>query len=94
MRDVSYNPQDELTRIETIGEMFSTEAWAMYLQDMQQNLDAVNSLSGIVGEQQLGIRQGQVDTLSGILNYENLITATEAQIRADMLTPESSDPDA
>lgn len=54
-------------------ELFATEGWKVFMEDVQQNLDGVNHLDNIVGEQQLGFRQGQVAVLRGIVQYEDAI---------------------
>jgi len=88
---MSYNPQEELARIETIKELFEHAGWEQFRQDMANNLQAVSTIKGITGEQELGVRQGQVFVLEGILNYETLIEATEKQINEDINAPEESD---
>lgn len=84
MSSITYNPQDELDRIKTIRTLFEMEGWALFMEDMQRNLSANSGVAGIEGLQLLGVRQGQVDVLEGILNYEGLIEATETQINADI----------
>lgn len=84
MPELDYNPSEELARLETIKELFEHDGWQNFLQDMALNLQAVQSCKGITGEQELGFRQGQVQVLEGVLNYESLIEATEAQITEDI----------
>ena len=84
MSDINYNPQNELDRIKTIRTLFEMEGWALFMEDMQNNLRAVAGLAGIEGLQSLGNRQGQAGVLEGILNYEGLVDATESQINADI----------
>ena len=88
---MSYNPQEELARIETIKGIFELEGWALFLDDMNTNLAAVSTVSGVTGLQELGTRQGQAQILEGILNYETLIEATENHINEDINAPEESD---
>lgn len=88
---MSYNHQEELARIESIKSIFELEGWALFLEDMKTNLASVNTISGVDGLQELGIRQGQTQILGGILNYETLIEATENQINEDINAPEESD---
>tara|TARA_R110002074_G_scaffold61959_1_gene149440 strand:- start:3238 stop:3516 length:279 start_codon:yes stop_codon:yes gene_type:complete len=84
MSTIDYNPQNELDRIKTIRTLFEMEGWALFMEDMQNNLRAVAGLAGIEGLQSLGNRQGQTGVLEGILNYEGLVDATESQINADI----------
>ena len=84
MSTIDYNPQNELDRIKTIRTLFEMEGWALFMEDMQNNLRAVAGLAGIEGLQALGNRQGQTGVLEGILNYEGLVDATESQINADI----------
>ena len=53
--------------------MFSSEGWVYFIEDVQKNLNGINTLDGIRGEQQLGIMQGQLQVLRGILTYEDTI---------------------
>lgn len=58
---------------EALLTMFMSDGWRYFIEDVTSNLDGVNSLDNVVGEQQLGFRQGQVSALRGIVAYEDAI---------------------
>jgi len=54
-------------------DMFATEGWNYFLEDVTENLKGANTLDGITGEQALGFRQGQINTLRSVIAYEDTI---------------------
>lgn len=92
---MNYEPQTELDRIEAIKTVFEADGWSLFLEDIKQNCDSIDTVAGLDDLLSLGIRQGQLNTLNGILNYENLIVATEEQINSDIEAAKAEDsPDA
>jgi len=61
-----------------LEDMFASEGWRFFLEDVTANKNGINHLDGIEGDQMLGFRQGQVSILNSILAYEDAIrTASE-----------------
>jgi hypothetical protein len=58
---------------QALMDMFATEGWQYFLEDVAENLKGANTLDSITGEQSLGFRQGQVNTLRSVLAYEDTI---------------------
>lgn len=63
--------------------MFMSNGWNYFLEDVKENLKGVNTLSDIQGEQQLGMKQGQVAILQGIIKYEDTIDQVRQQTQID-----------
>lgn len=63
--------------------MFMSNGWNYFLEDVKENLKGVNTLSDIQGEQQLGMKQGQVAILQGIIKYEDTIDQVRQQAQID-----------
>jgi len=64
--------------------LFSSEGWHYFLEDVVANLESVNNLDGIQGEQALGFRQGQISTLRGVISYEDTIKAAAEDASDDV----------
>jgi len=63
--------------------LFSSEGWHYFLEDVVANLESVNNLDGVQGEQALGFRQGQISTLRGVIAYEDTIKAATEEDDAE-----------
>lgn len=72
----NFNPEVQ----RALEDMFASEGWRYFLEDVTANKNGVNHLDGIEGEQMLGFRQGQVSILNSVLAYEDAIrSASEAE---------------
>lgn len=71
---------------DALFEMFASEGWQYFIEDAQRNLEGVNHLDSIIGEQQLGFRQGQVSTLKGLIGYEDTLRTAAQQYTEDTAT--------
>lgn len=56
-----------------LEDMFASEGWRYFLEDVTANKNGINHLDGIEGDQMLGFRQGQVSILNSVLAYEDAI---------------------
>lgn len=83
----------ELEQIEKLKGLFAHEGWKIFMSDMEQNLRAVNHLGDIQGSQQLGVRQGMTQALTGILAYQTTIETVEQQIIEDQAAAAENDDD-
>ena len=66
-----------------LNDMFRTEGWQIFLDDIKQGVDVVNSVELTKDEQDLYFRKGQLAVLANILNIEAQIAATQAEAEAD-----------
>ncbi len=86
--------EQELEQIEKLLDLFAHEGWPIFMSDMEKNLAAVNHVGSIAGEQQLGVRQGQVQALAGLLNYPTAIETARKQLIEDQAASDPEGEDA
>ncbi len=73
---------NELTSemVDALTEMFGSYGWQLFMEEATKNLENINTLDGVQGEQTLGFRQGQIAMLRSVLGYEDIIrTAVDQQ---------------
>ena len=56
---------------EDLFNTFSTEGWKAFIEDMSDNFESLNNVAGITDAKELHFKQGQLNTLSAIINFEN-----------------------
>jgi len=66
-----------------LNEMFRTEGWQIFLDDIKQGVDVVNSVELTKDEQDLYFRKGQLAVMANILNIEAQVAAAQAEAEAD-----------
>ena len=66
-----------------LNEMFRTEGWQIFLDDIKQVVDVVNSVELTKDEQDLYFRKGQLAVMANILNIEAQVAAAQAEAEAD-----------
>lgn len=76
---------------QALGDMFASDGWRIFVEDVTANLTNTNTLSGITGEQQLGHRQGQVAVLQSIISYEDTIRVIGEQQDIESNVEKSTD---
>jgi hypothetical protein len=82
-------PQGETVNNETevyfrhLNEMFRTEGWQIFLDDIKQGVASVNSVELAKDEQDLYFRKGQLAVMANILNIEAQVAAAQAEAEAD-----------
>lgn len=58
---------------ESLFHTFSTDGWKAFIEDMQSNFDALNHVQNISDAKELHFKQGQLNALSAIINFETAI---------------------
>lgn len=76
--EISFQDQAEVLK-----DMFQSAGWEIFMADMTAQLEAIDNADGIKGEQALGHRQGQVQILRGVVNYEKIVDQVLAQNEQD-----------
>lgn len=66
-----------------LNEMFRTEGWQIFLDDIKQGAAGVNSIELAKDEQDLYFRKGQLAVMANILNIEAQVAAAQAEAEAD-----------
>lgn len=66
-----------------LNEMFRTEGWQIFLDDIKQGAVSVNSIELAKDEQDLYFRKGQLAVMANILNIEAQVAAAQAEAEAD-----------
>ena len=66
-----------------LNEMFRTEGWQIFLDDIKQGAASVNSIELAKDEQDLYFRKGQLAVMANILNIEAQVAAAQAEAEAD-----------
>lgn len=62
-----------------LKDMFNSEGWKIFLDDIRQGVANVNSVEMAKDEQDLYFRKGQLAVMANILNIEAQVEAAEAQ---------------
>jgi len=58
---------------ENLLELFSTQGWKQFQEDISDNLDLISDITTIPDEKQFWFRRGQIEAVRLILNYEETI---------------------
>lgn len=86
------NLTDEI--YDKLVDMFNSEGWVYFIEDVRANLETANTLDGVQGEQALGMQQGRVDILRGIINYENTIKQVRDELDTEQTEQQSAEQQA
>jgi len=62
-----------------LNDMFRTEGWKIFLDDIRQGVANVNSVEMVKDEQDLYFRKGQLAVMANILNVEAQVAAAQAE---------------
>ena len=62
-----------------LNDMFRTEGWKIFLDDIRQGVANVNSVEMAKDEQDLYFRKGQLAVMANILNVEAQVAAAQAE---------------
>ena len=71
------------TYFRNLNDMFRTEGWQIFLEDIKQGVAGVNSVEMAKDEQDLYFRKGQLAVMANILNIEAQVAAAQAEAEAD-----------
>ena len=71
------------TYFRNLNDMFRTEGWQIFLDDIKQGAVSVNSIELAKDEQDLYFRKGQLAVMANILNIEAQVAAAQAEAEAD-----------
>lgn len=63
-------------------EMFLTDGWKNFIEDLQRNADAI-TVESLEDDKAFWIAKGQLSVLRSILGYENMMEAAEEQMEED-----------
>jgi hypothetical protein len=66
-----------------LKDMFNSEGWKIFLDDIRQGVANVNSVEMAKDEQDLYFRKGQLAVMANILNIEAQVEAAEAEANED-----------
>ena len=66
-----------------LNEMFRSEGWKIFLDDIRQGVASINSVELAKDEQDLFFRKGQLAVLANILNVEAQVAAAQAEAEAE-----------
>lgn len=58
---------------ETLISLFTTQGWALYKEDLEDNLKGLQDVTSIPSAEQFWQRKGQVELLTRLLGYQDLI---------------------
>jgi hypothetical protein len=58
---------------ETLLDLFASDGWKQYIEDISDNKEVLEDISTINNEQQLWFRRGQLETVQRVLAYESSI---------------------
>lgn len=58
---------------EKLLELFSTEGWKQFMEDIGDNLEILGDITTIPDENQFWFRKGQVEAVQRVLSYEQSI---------------------
>lgn len=64
---------NEQKYFEDLFSTFATDGWKAFIEDMQSNYDTLNHVQNIPDAKELHFKQGQLNVLTAILNFENAI---------------------
>jgi hypothetical protein len=62
-----------------LNDMFRTEGWKIFLDDIRQGVANINSVEMVKDEQDLYFRKGQLAVMANILNVEAQVAAAQAE---------------
>ena len=62
-----------------LNDMFRTEGWKIFLDDIRQGVVNINSVEMVKDEQDLYFRKGQLAVMANILNVEAQVAAAQAE---------------
>jgi hypothetical protein len=54
-------------------DLFVTKGWKAFIDDMGSNLDTISSITNIADAKELHYKQGQVNIINAIINFELVI---------------------
>lgn len=66
-----------------LNEMFRSEGWKIFLDDIRQGVASINSVELAKDEQDLFFRKGQLAVMANILNVEAQVAAAQAEAEED-----------
>lgn len=58
---------------EKLLELFSTDGWKQFMEDIGDNLEILGDITTIPDENQFWFRKGQVEAVQRVLSYEQSI---------------------
>lgn len=65
---------DELKKLEALHDMTSTEGWKYLIEEVEQRVEVLNSISGIHNLESLYHSKGQLIELTGLLNLRDIVS--------------------
>lgn len=68
---------------ESLLNLFSTDGWKNFQEDMLNSLDSLNDLQTINTADEFWLRKGQIQTLSLIVNYEQAAKSAYEELTND-----------
>ena len=68
---------------ESLLNLFSTDGWKNFQEDMLNSLDSLNDLQTITNADEFWLRKGQIQTLSFIVNYEQAAKSAYEELTND-----------
>ena len=68
---------------ESLLNLFSTDGWKNFQEDMLNSLDSLNDLQTITTADEFWLRKGQIQTLSLIVNYEQAAKSAYEELTND-----------
>ena len=71
------------TYFRNLNEMFRSEGWKIFLDDIRQGVASINSVELTKDEQDLFFRKGQLAVMANILNVEAQVAAAQAEAEED-----------
>lgn len=66
---------DQLNKFNEYFDLFGHPGWKRLMDDLEDNLQDVDTLAGLKDTLNLGIRQGKIQTLENILTLEDYMRA-------------------
>lgn len=76
------NKENE-TYFRNLNEMFRSEGWKIFIDDIKQGAINVNSVEMAKDEQDLYFRKGQLAVMANILNIEAQVAAAQEEAESE-----------
>lgn len=64
-------------------DLFNTEGYKQLIQELQNNVLAINNVDAIKDEADMYFRKGQINVLASLINFETTIDNTYKEITED-----------
>lgn len=64
-------------------DLFGHQGWRMFMDDLEDAIQEINSVEGIVDAKQLHVLQGRIETMRQIQNTQNLMEIAYEQAEGD-----------